>query len=234
MIDLIDKNAPYRYERKFTARVVHRSEVLYWVKNHPALFREIYAPRQVNNIYLDTPSLRFYRDNKAGISERKKVRIRWYGDTFGAVAAPKLEYKIKAGLLGKKWTFHLAPFTVDAQFSKALLMDVFKNSNLPAVVLEDLQVLSPALLNRYQRTYFLNVERQFRLTFDEDLQYYRIDRFHNTFSEKHTDENRFILELKYGPEDDGQAELISGRFPFRLDKSSKYVSGIDFIHSLPQ
>ena len=36
----------------------------------------------------------------------------------------------------------------------------------------------------------------------------------------------FIVELKYLPNDDKIAHKISEKFPFRMDKSSKYVNGI--------
>lgn len=223
------KNTAYRYERKFTALAQHRSEVFFHVKKHPALFREIFHPRQVNNIYFDTPALKFYTENKLGISERKKIRIRWYGDTVGKVASPKLEYKIKAGLLGTKWTFKLLPFEMNGDFSTEKIQAVTDASDLPAEVREDLHTVRPTLLNSYQRTYFRNAQQDYRLTLDENLFYYRIDNFHQSFFEKRQQEQHYILELKYGIELDDSANNISKHLPFRLDKSSKYVNGIDFL-----
>lgn len=224
-----NKNTPYRYERKFTASALHSSEVFHHVKKHPALFREIFHPRQVNNIYFDTPGLKFYTENKLGISERKKVRIRWYGDTSGAVPKPKLEYKIKAGLLGTKWTFPLTPFELGGTFSHADIQQVFAQSDLPPEILEDLKTIRPSLVNSYLRTYFLSADEDFRLTFDEDLRFYRIDSLCQHFLEKRLQEQHFILELKYAEGKDDRANLVSSKLPFRLDKSSKYVSGIDLV-----
>ena len=224
-----DKNTAYRYERKFTASALHSSEVFFQVKKHPALFREIFYPRQVNNIYFDTSGLKFYTENKLGISERKKVRIRWYGDTFGQVAKPKLEYKIKAGLLGTKWTFDLRPFEMGDGISFSKLQSVFANSNLPPEILEDLQPLRPSLLNSYRRTYFMSADENYRLTFDEDLRFHRVDVFQQKSMEKRLQERHFILELKYAADMDDEANRVSSKLPFRLDKSSKYVSGIDLI-----
>ena len=222
-----NKNTPYRYERKFTATAAHRSEILPHIKMHPAFFRETYHARQVNNIYLDTPAFKFYHDNKIGISDRKKVRIRWYDDLFGNINSPKLEYKIKSGLLGTKWTFDIVPMAVNKGFSKKYLSDVLMNSDLPAEIIEDLKMLSPTLINSYQRTYFLSGDQKYRLTFDEQLNYYRADISQNNFSIKQEQRNDFILELKYDENEDRHADNISTLFPFRLDKSSKYVTGID-------
>lgn len=219
----------FRYERKFTASALHRSEVFHPVKEHPALFREVFHARQVNNIYLDTVGLKFYTENKVGISERKKVRVRWYGEMFGRVAEPRLEYKIKKGLLGTKRVFDLAPFDLDSGFSFASLSAVFEKSNLPEEVLEDLKALRPTLLNGYRRTYFLSGGENFRLTFDEDLRFHRVGVFSQNQMEKRLQENHFILELKYAADRDDEAHRISTKLPFRLDKSSKYVSGIDLV-----
>ena len=38
-----------------------------------------------------------------------------------------------------------------------------------------------------------------------------------------------ILELKYDQIHDDNVELITNNLPFRLTKSSKYVSGIDYV-----
>lgn len=228
MIQHFNKNTPYRYERKFTATAAHRSEFIIQIKKHPAFFIEIYHTRQINNIYFDTLGLQFFNDNVIGIAKRKKVRIRWYGDVNGKVIAPKLEYKIKSGLLGTKWTFDLVDFDITNGLSKKLIPDIFLQSNLPPEILADLKLLSPTLINSYQRTYFLSADKRYRLTFDENLKYYHPRRFQN--KQKCVEEkNRFILELKYGQEEDEQANHISKLFPFRLDKSSKYVQGVEII-----
>ena len=225
----LNKNTSYRYERKFTATVAHRSEILARIKMHPAFFREIYHARQVNNIYLDTPALKFYNDNKIGISDRKKVRIRWYDDLFGDIISPKLEYKIKSGLLGTKWTFDVAPMSVNKGFSNKYLSGILFNSDLPPEIMEDLKMLSPALLNSYRRTYFLSADQKYRLTLDEQLHFYRPAASDNIIQSKKELKNRFILELKYDQYADEYANHISTLFPYRLDKSSKYVTGIDLV-----
>ncbi len=217
----------YRFERKFTLDEVDRSWILQQVKLHPSFFQPIFHPRQINNIYLDTPDYKFYEDNIHGIANRKKVRIRWYGDTFGKVLKPKLEYKLKNNLLGDKWTFDLAPFEIKPGFSLDQLPSIFSQSNLPPDITEDLRTLSPSLLNSYQRTYFLSANKKYRLTFDEELSYYGFDKPNSHFSFKRTQPHHFIVELKYSPEDDKGANQIAKKFRYRLDKSSKYVDGVE-------
>ena len=216
-----------RFERKFLVESTHRSEVLHYIKRHPAFFREIYHPRQINNIYLDTDQMQFFDDNKVGVSNRKKIRIRWYGETFGPIKNPKLEYKIKEDLMGDKWTFNLNDFEVKPGFSSLKLKEILKASNLPEPIAEDLKSVRPSLLNSYHRTYFLSADKKFRITLDDQLSYYRFDYPISLFKAKYSNNQDLILELKYQPEDDDKANKISNHWPYRLSKSSKYVNGID-------
>lgn len=229
MVKKLNIPPQYRYERKFVLSGMSRAEVLHRIKMHPAFFREIYYPRQINNIYLDTNNFQFFKDNQIGVAERKKVRVRWYGDTFGKVENPKLEYKIKAGLVGDKNTFNLLDFDLSKQLNTSKFCNYLQGCNLPEPVTVDLQILSPTLLNCYQRTYFQTPDKKFRLTVDEDLTYYRINKPETYFQAKHIEKESIIIELKYAPGNDLEAGRIMNIMPFRLDKSSKYVNGVEFF-----
>ena len=229
MIEKLNIPPQYRYERKFVLSGLSRAEVFHRVKMHPAFFREIFHPRRINNIYLDTDKLQFFKDNQIGIAERKKVRVRWYGETFGTAKNPKLEYKIKSGLTGDKNTFSLPEYDVSKHLIVNDFCDYLQSAKLANPVAADLQILSPSLLNCYQRTYFQTPDKKFRLTVDEDLTYYRINRPETYFQAKHIEKGSIIIELKYAPENDLEAGKIMNLLPFRLDKSSKYVNGVEFF-----
>jgi VTC domain. len=226
MIEKINIPPNYRYERKFTIANSSRSRVLHSIKNHPAFFRSIFYPRQINNIYFDDQKLSFFKNNRIGIAKRKKIRIRWYGDLFGKNLQPKLEYKIKDGLLGDKWIFALPKFIFNPGFNSHSLSRVFSEAALPPSILEDLHPLRATLLNTYHRRYFLSADGKFRITLDESMAYYRFDYPRAHFMAIHSTPNNLILELKYLPNEDKLAHKISEKFPFRMDKSSKYVNGI--------
>jgi hypothetical protein len=103
--DLTEAGAPpseLRYERKFLVEAIDAHQAQLLIRLHPALFTSPYPPRQVNSLYLDDPDLSDYYDNVRGAAERKKVRLRWYGGTFGVMAHPALEIKFKRGLVGGK------------------------------------------------------------------------------------------------------------------------------------
>ncbi|PIE86343.1 MAG: hypothetical protein CSA05_01085 [Bacteroidia bacterium] len=223
-----------RYERKFVVDSIPKETIELIIKQHRACFSQIYQERSINNIYLDTHNFMFYLDNNFGKGQRKKVRIRWYGDMLGKIAKPVLEFKIKLGAVGDKLSFRLKPFDVNRNFTKEHLRKVFLESDLPAWVIEDVLPLEPKLLNKYSRKYFLSADKNFRTTIDFNLQYFQIGKYNNCFIKGATDEKGTIVELKYKYDKDNLAELISNGFPFRLTKSSKYVNGIEkFYYNIP-
>ncbi len=196
---------------------------------HPCGFKKLFHERVVNNIYFDTPGLMHYYDNVEGEKHRLKVRIRWYADTFGAISKPVLEYKIKKGLLGKKESFPLNPFTLDKKFSKATIIKALDKTGVPDSVRDEVLSLQPTLLNSYTRKYFLSDDKKVRITIDSDLVFYKISYFNNTFLNKSKDHTTIVLEMKYDPELDDMARNISTFFPFPLTKSSKYLQGLERI-----
>ncbi len=215
-----------RFERKFAVSRLSKQEIELVIKQNSAFFSEIYKQRYVNNIYLDTPNLTFFFDNNVGKSNRKKIRIRWYGDMFGMISYPILEFKIKTGAVGNKFSFPLRSFLLDNNFSFDLLKQVFHKSDLPQWALNQLDILEPTLLNRYKRKYFRSFDKDFRLTIDSDINYANITSRINTFSYKYNDEFDIVVELKYDIEKNDSAQQITNQFPFRMTKNSKYVNGI--------
>jgi len=223
-----------RFERKFVVDTVSRAEVEQIIKMHPAAFYEIFHMRFNNNMYLDTGSYTYYLDNVVGSSNRIKVRIRWYGDLFGMVSKPVLEYKIKFGNVGRKLSYPLEPFILDEKFDIDYLQNIFDRSTLPHNVQIELKSLKPALVNRYSRKYFRSSVNQFRITIDNDLSYYKVQNRNNLFHWKHCDNDSVIVELKYDISEDNMADNITRYFPFRLTKSSKYVNGVHhFMREIP-
>jgi hypothetical protein len=67
-----------RYEVKMACDQVYLPDVRAWVQLHPAAFIEAYPLRQVNSLYFDTLDGDCLNANLIGISERRKLRLRWY------------------------------------------------------------------------------------------------------------------------------------------------------------
>lgn len=218
-----------RHERKFLIAERSAKEVEQLLKLHPACFSPIYHPRRVNNIYFDSLGFDSYYANVEGNTDRKKARIRWYGELFGAVNNSILEFKIKKGLLGKKELYSLAPFTVDAGFSKQQIVNALNDDNVPPNVRNLMLSVQPVLLNTYLRKYFISADKEFRITIDSDLTYYRISYNGATFLNKVTDHNAVVLELKYDADMENEAKEIGSGFPFTMTKNSKYLQGIERV-----
>lgn len=220
-----------RFERKFLVTDMAYHGIGHQVKMHPFAFSAIFHPRYINNIYLDTTEFDFFYDNISGKGSRRKARIRWYGDVSGAIQKPVLEFKVREGMLGNKLSFPLVPFSMDAHFSKETLHRVFHESDLPVWAFEVLVQLKPALLNRYRREYFLSFDQKFRLTIDNELQYFGIGVHNNNLLEAYRSEDH-IVELKYDFLHDDLATQVTRDLPFRLTKSSKYVNGVERLHPM--
>ncbi|MBN1925062.1 MAG: VTC domain-containing protein [Prolixibacteraceae bacterium] len=214
----------FRYERKFVGSSLALNKAEVSVKTHPAMFREVYAQRTVNNIYFDTPSLEYFNDNHLGKDQRIKARIRWYGKLTGEIN-PILELKIKKGLVGIKKSISVNPFIVDEHLNRDKLNRAINNSDIPNDIKEQMSMLEPVLVNRYSRRYFESFDHRYRLTFDSDMAYFHYNRTIQ-FSNKKTETDKLIIELKYDHRNNNDAQLISNHLPFRLSKNSKYVNGI--------
>ena len=226
MLEDYTQQTKIRFERKFMVERLSVQEIELIIKRNVAFFSEIFHQRYINNIYLDTPNLTFFFDNNIGKSNRKKIRIRWYGDMFGIISNPILEFKIKAGAAGSKLSFPLKSFNFDENFSIDSLNKVFHNSELPQWVLNQLNVLEPTLTNRYKRKYFRSFDKNFRITIDTDISYANIKSRINTFAQKSNENSNIVVELKYDIFKENYAQQITNQFPFRMTKNSKYINGI--------
>ena len=221
------QNEEERYERKFLIPDLTLEEVEQLILTNRSMFSRIFYERMVNNIYLDFEDKGNYTDNIVGNSQRLKIRIRWYGKSSGLIENPILELKIKKGDILKKLSFPLKQFKFDKRFSKKILQkEIFNESNLPQWLNETLKLAHPTLLNSYKRTYFLSANKKYRITLDRDLVFFAVDC--NSFGQKIKEIGKIVLEIKYHKREDKQISQITQDFPFRLTKSSKYVSGIEF------
>jgi len=195
------------------------------------MFTEIYSERWINNIYFDTPAYDFCIDNQYGKSNRRKMRIRWYGDLYGKVDTPILEFKIKNGLSGTKKSYVLDNFEIGRNGELPNFKDLFRNADLPDEIEMLTSLIRPALINRYRRKYFLDYSKNFRLTLDSDMYYYDVQSDTANFKNEIFHRSKMVLELKYDLKHDPEASYYTSYFPYRMNKHSKYVNGIEAFRS---
>jgi SPX domain protein involved in polyphosphate accumulation len=214
-----------RYERKYQINNMSAAQIKQIIKLNPAGFIIPYPDRVVNNIYFDSIDFSKLRENRDGISKRVKIRYRWYG-ALNQFQKGILEFKQKENLLGKKVKKELDLSNIkDLQ---DLVQIIRKETNAEKPLL-------PVLMNRYKRSYFETTDGKYRLTVDEDLEFYPIfEKNLNTPFEEiiladeadWISESASILEFKYPEKDDPQVDHISQNLPFRLTKYSKFATGL--------
>jgi SPX domain protein involved in polyphosphate accumulation len=220
----------YRYERKFLVEALARRDLEAIIARNAAVFHEIYAQRRINNIYLDDAAFGNYFTSIDGVADRYKARIRWYGDSIGFAENPICEIKEKKGLSGNKWRFALNDFSLDQPRLGDTIFDAITESGMPTDLSNLLRSLKPVLLNRYQRKYYQSADKRFRLTLDWDIEFFEIKSRNNLFLRTWIDPTVSVVELKYDPVDDVDVDTITNGFPFRLSKSSKYVTGVKQLY----
>ncbi len=206
-----------RYERKYKIEQLSLPLVHQSIRLHPASFRKIFPDRQINNIYFDTSDLSTYKDNVMGIAQRRKFRIRWYGENLKTTSNPKFEIKIKNNQLGEKKIQDLESFDLKNLDVITKQIQTFANTFNP---------LYPTLLNSYHRSYYGTPNKKFRITIDSQMRYFSF--FNNgKFNNYKIKDEGIVVELKYDEAMDSQTDRITQYFPFRLSKSSKYVRGME-------
>ena len=75
------------------------------------------------------------------------------------------------------------------------------------------------------------MDRKFRVTIDDQLVYYNLRPTWNRFQFKFSEELKTVVELKYDKVFNSEAEKITNQFPFRMDKNSKFVAGMNHFRS---
>lgn len=221
----------FRYERKFKPSALSYHQTRNIVLSSAAFFRNIFHPRYVNNIYLDTPELDSFYDNVGGKSDRKKYRIRWYGEKTGKISDAVLEIKIKNAYRGTKLSFFLPDFEISENISTAYFRELFRSADIPQAVFSEIAGLEIKLMNRYRREYFRDLSGNYRLTIDSEIEYYKLGEIYNRFNDSFTD-SEVVVEIKYDEEHNDTATGVINTMPFRMTRNSKYVDGISRFYEV--
>ena len=145
---------------------------------------------------------------------------------------PKLVVKYKSGPLGWKERHALDDFILNPNdhFNYKSIFTKLISQNKFDILKLDLEFLSPTLLNRYERSYYLSFDKKFRVTLDNKMSFYSINPINHNFK-IFSDQEKTVVELKYDEHDLDGAKDITSYFPFRVTKNSKYVTGIDRIRA---
>lgn len=217
-----------RYEVKLQAERHLLGEVFTWLRLHPVGLGTPYPDRQVNSVYFDTPDLDNYWENKAGIGERRKVRVRWYGE--GESVSPTCEVKFKRGELGWKLQHPLPPIPSLRDASWAALRRAWRAALPPEMRMWLERYPEPVLRNSYQRAYLGTRDGSVRVTVDYDERVYD-ERF---FARPNLRgpafvPGRVIVEVKAAATYREDVVRLVESLPLRIYPNSKYANGVELI-----
>lgn len=228
MIESLSRSEPttgLRYELKLVCDPHRLAQARSWIVLHPAGFVVAYPPRRVNSLYLDTPHLTSFGENLAGVSERQKLRLRWYGEGVREIE-PVLELKQKRNLLGRKKQVRL-PCKLDLTLSWREILGEVRACTEPEwrVLLQ--AVSQPTLLNHYQREYYATSDGALRVTLD-----YACAAYDQRLSLRPNLRillpvaDRVVIEVKAAPEYAERLQEAVAQFPALRTRNSKYVGSL--------
>ncbi|MDX2471622.1 MAG: polyphosphate polymerase domain-containing protein [SAR324 cluster bacterium] len=226
MLEKLQKSA--RRESKLLVQGMMLNEINNAVAVHPQRFFREFPNRIINNIYFDNHLLSNFHDNVNGASERIKLRLRWYGDSLSLVKKPVFEVKIKKNMDG--WKIQ-EPLDLEMDLASETHASVSQKVQdaLPKEIREFLrQQPVPTLINNYERQYFRTNDGIFRLTVDSNMAYYNQSYYDKpNFSFNNEVGPHDIIEVKVEREFADDMGKVTQFLPFRITKSSKYVTGVE-------
>lgn len=222
----------FRYERKFVMGSMDYPGFENLLGMHPEFFKEVYSPRYINNIYFDTFSLAQYEAILSGDFLKRKFRIRWYGPIGldSIITGATLEIKIKEGALNRKIYYSLPPFIYSEILAPRAFLNLIKQLGLSPHDFEELACMQPVLINRYFRKYHLSDDQRFRFTSDFDISFASPEFLQQLMTSHLQPFKETIVELKYAPQHDDDAERITQSFSLRPQSFSKFALGIGLRH----
>jgi len=211
-----------RYEVKLVGMAGDLPRIRSEIHMLPACLRPLHPSRCVQSIYFDTYDSRALVENLAGISQRRKLRLRWYGEFTDRVQA-NLECKQRKNHLGDKNIFRLDSVIEVAGISRRSFTAAVAAAAPPAARLL-LQGYEPVQWIRYWRDYLGSSDGQLRITIDRD-----ITAFEQRFGSRIQCHKRtplpaiVVVEIKADEADGEKVADWLQNFPLRPSKCSKFV-----------
>jgi|TARA_B110000114_G_scaffold184737_1_gene229279 SPX domain protein involved in polyphosphate accumulation len=176
-------------------------------------FSKIYPDREISSIYLDTLNFDFAKDNINGVSERKKIRIRWYNDDLEKIY---LEEKNKRNFYVWKKISKIDIHTNKDNLIKDIKDYFFKSKK----ILDNNYNYNFILKTNYKRNYWLSNNGKIRATIDTEINASPADDSTKVIQLPET-----ILEFKFSPESEifFRDFLSQKNLNLRSKKYSKYI-----------
>ncbi len=218
-----------RQEIKFVTNLRDADVVHQWLRLHPLGFSEAFPVRTVHNIYFDTFEYSAYAENLAGVSDRTKVRYRWYGDSL--LPAPgKLEIKQKRNQYGWKLLYKVPDLAVDESTTWTEIRAAISSQLDHEGQLWLQQNPWAVMINHYRRYYYLSACGRVRITLDFDQMVWdqRKGPRPNVRLKANLPET-IVVECKFDRAERGLATQVLNGLPIRVARHSKYMNAVSAI-----
>jgi hypothetical protein len=215
-----------RQELKLIAAPWMLPNVRTWIRLNGVGFYSPYPKRQVNNIYFDTPHLDSWAENLSGVTSRRKVRLRWYGEDAASVLGV-LEIKCKRNKRSWKLSQSLSkPLDLTSSGWPDIVQIIHRELKEDLCRYFDF-ANSPVLINQYCREYYVSFDETVRVTLDYSPMLY--DQRHTQRPNLHFSTPNIrdmVIEFKANPEHSEYLQELLQDIPLRISRSSKYSRGI--------
>jgi len=217
-----------RYEIKFILDEGKLAEFTSWMYCHTGA-QVAYGSRNVNSLYFDDVSYESVRDNLAGVSDRKKMRLRWYHNNNSTdISSLALELKIRHGRLGHKKTYPLPGLqqeimTLEAGLIYEQVVEELGVSPSTQQILDDHYI--PTLHTSYLREYFEDMNG-LRITLDHNINFHHVASHSHLLQGISSPYPMHIAELKFSPHTKPKVIELLRSLHMTPKRHSKYLVGL--------
>ena len=176
-------------------------------------FSKLYEDRFINSIYFDNDKFEMYYDSIEGLSPRKKIRLRFYGDKKNLSNHNEL-------LLEKKYT----NFNGRSKISKKI--KDFANKLKYGLLDSKYGVCYPRTMVSYLRNY--KISKDFRVTVDTNISFQSYNTENPIYNLVSNDE--IIVEIKTN--NINRVDELKKIFPFSEIRFSKYCKSVESLYKI--
>jgi hypothetical protein len=186
-------------------------------------FRKTFPTRRVNSVYFDTIKMDLLTQSLEGNRDRKKIRIRWYGDKKKECDAT-LEIKNKKGVVSWK-NLYEKQIVVNPTANRWSNLFKYDSDNL--YLKNTFKLYLPASIVSYKRDYYESRNKKIRITIDKDLRtYQQLSRLKVNFSRFKDHSSLVIMEVKTSYDEEKMLKYVLQDFPFSAKRFSKYCESL--------
>ena len=207
----------YRFERKWIFNTNYLDLLSKSYKSN-FNFKIQHPKRTVNSLYFDDYNQTSVKQNLDGITDKSKIRLRWYGKNSFLITNAKLELKIKKNFLNYKVIYPMKDLKNKNIKNKKDVEFITKKINQTVKK----KMLIPTVTTHYDRFYLISLNNKIRATIDYNLKGTNFNcYFQNPIFKVSGD---VIVEFKYKKEYDNYVRSNLKKISSRFSKNSKYVN----------